>query len=54
MNLTWEEVYDLCNQLKSSTQSLPKTVSIGVTPSSPYIPVVMPLLPERIRLVARW
>ena len=50
MNLTWEEVYDLCNQLKSATQSIPKTVSIGVTPSSPYIPVVMPLLPERIKV----
>ena len=50
MNLTWEEVLDLCGQLKRCCQSLPKTVSIGVTPSSPYIPVVMPLLPEHIKV----
>lgn len=50
MNLTWEEVLDLCGELKNAAHSVPATISIGVTPSSPYIPVVMPLLPERIKV----
>ena len=50
MNLTWEEVFDLCGDLKNATHSLPNTISIGVTPSSPYIPVVMPLLPAHIKV----
>ena len=50
MNLTWEEVFDLCDQLKSAFHSIHKTISIGVTPSSPYIPIVMPLLPAYIKV----
>ena len=50
MNLTWEEVFDLCGDLKNATRSLPNTISIGVTPSSPYIPAVMPLLPAHIKV----
>ena len=50
MNLTWEAVLDLCGELKDAVHSLPKKISIGVTPSSPYIPVVMPLLPAHIKV----
>ena len=50
MNLIWEEVLDLCGELKDAVHSLSKTISIGVTPSSPYIPVVMPLLPAHIKV----
>ena len=50
MNLTWEEVFALCDELKSAIHSIHKTISIGVTPSSPYIPVVMPLLPAYIKV----
>ena len=50
MNLTWEEVFDLCGDLKNATHSLPNTISIGVTPSSPYILAVMPLLPAHIKV----